>query len=239
MKAIARLYLDEISRVQPHGPYYLGGYCIGALVAFEMAHQLRTAGETVACLVGIEPDLGSALPFDVIRVMRERTALTRSVIALLPLRKRIRLVFEQAASLPMSEKVRYFARRISHKVKWDLGQLPRVASNFVRRFSRPPEQPAGIGTAAFDPETSPVARVLMRAQAKYVPRPYPGRMIIFRASNPGGNTSADNDGWIAIAKGGVEIHQIPGEHLTLFEPQYAPALAKELDAVLGASRHGG
>jgi thioesterase domain-containing protein len=216
MKAIARLYLDEISRVQPHGPYYLGGYCIGALVAFEMAHQLRTAGETVACLVGIEPELGPA-----------------------PLRKRTRLVFEQAASLPMTEKLRYFARRISHKVKWDLGQLPRVASNFVRRFSRPPEQPAGIGTAAFDPETSPVARVLVRAQAKYVPRPYPGRMIIFRASNQDGNPSADNDGWIAIAKGGVEIHQIPGEHLTVFEPQYVPALAKELDAVLGASRHGG
>ncbi len=53
-RAVPRMaahYLEEIRRVQPRGPYRLGGYCFGALVAFEMAHQLEAAGEQVSLLL--------------------------------------------------------------------------------------------------------------------------------------------------------------------------------------------
>jgi amino acid adenylation domain-containing protein len=48
---MAASYVQELRALQPHGPYQLLGYCFGALVAFEMAKQLRAAGEDVA-LVG-------------------------------------------------------------------------------------------------------------------------------------------------------------------------------------------
>jgi len=58
---MASLYLQEIRAIQPQGPYLLGGYCFGGLVAFEMAHRLVTAGEKVACLALIATDApGSA-----------------------------------------------------------------------------------------------------------------------------------------------------------------------------------
>jgi aspartate racemase len=44
-------YLSEIRKVQPSGPYYLGGACFGGAVAYEMAQQLRAAGEEVAFLM--------------------------------------------------------------------------------------------------------------------------------------------------------------------------------------------
>src|SRR5580693_6118292 len=47
---MAALYTKEIRRKQPRGPYYLGGYCMGGTVAFEVAQQLRAAGEEVALL---------------------------------------------------------------------------------------------------------------------------------------------------------------------------------------------
>jgi thioesterase domain-containing protein/acyl carrier protein len=47
---MAALYLKEILRVQPHGPYFIGGYCMGGAVAYEAACQLRAAGEEVALL---------------------------------------------------------------------------------------------------------------------------------------------------------------------------------------------
>jgi len=47
---MAALYVKEIRRVQPHGPYFLGGYCMGGTVAFEVAQQLLAEGETVALL---------------------------------------------------------------------------------------------------------------------------------------------------------------------------------------------
>ena len=39
IEAMASAYLEEIRAVRPHGPYVLGGYSGGGLVAFEMAHH--------------------------------------------------------------------------------------------------------------------------------------------------------------------------------------------------------
>jgi len=53
--------------VQPHGPYHLAGHSFGGLVALEMAHQLRAAGEQVALLAILDsyppqPELHPADP---------------------------------------------------------------------------------------------------------------------------------------------------------------------------------
>jgi amino acid adenylation domain-containing protein len=66
VELMAAHYLDEIRTVQAVGPYRLGGWCFGAVVAFEIAHQLRAAGEevTLLALMGISafdfPQLVSA-----------------------------------------------------------------------------------------------------------------------------------------------------------------------------------
>ena len=51
---MARDYLEEIRAVQPHGPYMLGGFSGGGIAAFEMAQQLRAAGEEVGLLVFLD-----------------------------------------------------------------------------------------------------------------------------------------------------------------------------------------
>jgi thioesterase domain-containing protein len=51
VEAMAARQLAELRRVQPTGPYRLGGFCLGGMVAFEMAQQLRDAGETVERLI--------------------------------------------------------------------------------------------------------------------------------------------------------------------------------------------
>jgi thioesterase domain-containing protein/acyl carrier protein len=50
VRSIARHYVSKIREVQPHGPYALLGRCHGALVAYEMTHQLELAGESVSYL---------------------------------------------------------------------------------------------------------------------------------------------------------------------------------------------
>jgi thioesterase domain-containing protein/acyl carrier protein len=50
-EAMAQDYLEEVRRVQPAGPYLLGGFSGGGLVAFEMARRLRDAGEQVQALI--------------------------------------------------------------------------------------------------------------------------------------------------------------------------------------------
>src|SRR5208282_3420612 len=51
---VARRYVDEIRQVQPHGPYMLGGYCLGGTLALEMARQLIESGDTVGLVALIE-----------------------------------------------------------------------------------------------------------------------------------------------------------------------------------------
>ena len=45
--AMADAYLRELREVRPHGPYRLGGHCIGGLVAIELAERLRSEGEEI------------------------------------------------------------------------------------------------------------------------------------------------------------------------------------------------
>src|SRR5436309_7819789 len=47
---MAALYINEICRVQPEGPYFLGGYCLGGTIAYEIAQQLTSRGAVVALL---------------------------------------------------------------------------------------------------------------------------------------------------------------------------------------------
>ncbi|MFN0241291.1 MAG: type I polyketide synthase [Planctomycetota bacterium] len=53
-------YLAELRRVQPHGPYLLGGFSGGGITAFEMALQLTSAGEQVAFLAMLDTALPSS-----------------------------------------------------------------------------------------------------------------------------------------------------------------------------------
>ncbi|CDZ34083.1 Non-ribosomal peptide synthase [Neorhizobium galegae bv. officinalis] len=47
-------YIAEIRTVQPSGPYLLAGYSGGGITAFEMAHQLRDAGEQVSQVIMLD-----------------------------------------------------------------------------------------------------------------------------------------------------------------------------------------
>ena len=55
IESMAEQYLHEIRTVQPEGPYRLGGWCFGAVVAFEIARQLHAADDevTLLALIGI------------------------------------------------------------------------------------------------------------------------------------------------------------------------------------------
>lgn len=52
--AIAAKYIEILKQRQPHGPYNLGGWCYGGMIAYEMACQLKEAGEDMGSLILID-----------------------------------------------------------------------------------------------------------------------------------------------------------------------------------------
>ncbi|HKI01152.1 MAG TPA: non-ribosomal peptide synthetase, partial [Thermoanaerobaculia bacterium] len=59
LEALAARYVAGVRRVQPAGPYQLGGWSMGGTVAYEMARQLTAAGEAVALVAMIDSDAPS------------------------------------------------------------------------------------------------------------------------------------------------------------------------------------
>ena len=60
IEEMAAFHIASIRKIQPRGPYLLGGLCAGGLIAFEMARQLEQDGETVAMVALMDvPDVAA------------------------------------------------------------------------------------------------------------------------------------------------------------------------------------
>ena len=59
IEEIAAYYIKEIKTVQPRGPYFVGGYSLGGIVAYEIAQQLRASGEPVGLLALLDTYAGN------------------------------------------------------------------------------------------------------------------------------------------------------------------------------------
>jgi thioesterase domain-containing protein/acyl carrier protein len=62
LSELAARYISAMKQVQESGPYMLFGDCLGGLVAFEMALQLRNAGEVVGLLAAFDVVAPSLIP---------------------------------------------------------------------------------------------------------------------------------------------------------------------------------
>lgn len=51
IQAVSRLYLNEMKRRQPEGPYYIGGWSAGGVIAYEVCQQLLADGDVVERLL--------------------------------------------------------------------------------------------------------------------------------------------------------------------------------------------
>jgi thioesterase domain-containing protein len=214
VEAIASYYLQEIRRVQAHGPYFLGGLCTGGVIALEMAQQFRAAGEEIAILVLFDTN------------NPERPARRSSI------KKRIRLALDEVSVLPSRDKQRYVARRVADRLKWQTLQAQKAGYTLLKLLYKTRNSGVEDTDRALLPVSVPVWFTLGNATKKYKPRAYSGRIVLFCRTGFDGYEYADDRGWAEIAESGLEIHDIPGKH---GEQRQMPAVAEKLDACIRAA----
>ncbi len=93
---MAERYIQEIRRVQPEGPYRIGGYSFGGLVAYEMAQQLEAQGEEVALLALFDTYPGK---------MESRGAQLKNLLTL-PLKEQASFVLKKGSFVAMTLRKR-------------------------------------------------------------------------------------------------------------------------------------
>ncbi|MCP4592346.1 MAG: non-ribosomal peptide synthetase, partial [bacterium] len=202
--AMATRYCAAMRTVQPQGPYCLGGWSIGGVVAFEMAQQLRADGEDVALLALIDSAPPAPLPpAAVADATAGLAAFARDLGLPDP-----DLAGEDGPQQPLDEHLRAILAQARQA-----GFLPsEIDLRRLRHLYR-------------------LFRNNLRAMAAYEPRPYDGRIVLFRARERPVEAAAD-PGWGVLARGGLRLYAIPGDHFTMVrEPQVA-VLARQLGSDL-------
>jgi aspartate racemase len=200
-------YLARLREFQPKGPYYLGGWCYGGVIAVDMARRLLEEGQTVGLLALFEtvamPPGGWNFRYFAHRLQcsmrmsagewaeycREKIKYLRDTK--MANRMRFRDVHSPAAEVPGSSQLKERLARLEHVYNTNLTALKRFRSSF-----------------------------------------YPGKVTLFNAEEKDPALIPDPQyGWVGLSDA-IEIHTVPGGHDSMLAEPHVSVLAEKLQAAL-------
>ncbi|MEV4871361.1 amino acid adenylation domain-containing protein [Streptomyces syringium] len=219
---IAASYVAAMRRVQPTGPYLIGGWSFGGFVAFEMARQLRAAGEETARVilldtVAVGPDARRGAYTD-------EALLGWFFWELLWLRR--------GGSSP-------------------LAVVPEELTTLDEKFSFIAGLAVREGVLPADGADALVRRLLTvyaanwRATVDHRPDPAEQDIVLLRASEPlpevlrsmhgaaGTRYTDPANGWREVTCGTVHVVPVPGDHLTIMEEPHVADVAQAIADLTG------
>jgi amino acid adenylation domain-containing protein len=223
----ALCYVEEIQKVQPHGPYHLGGGCYGGVVAFEMARILEERGERVAALLLMDT---YNLAFG--RFLPKHELLVRNAAFYL---RRLTINARTMASLRPGLWASFVHGRLK-TLAWNVRQMLRVAIG--RGQSQVPVDFGAVDLK--DAAGTQMGETLLRVRcasmlsaARFVPKPYHGRAVVFVATQRAVEPYRDKYlGWGPIVRGGIQAIPVDGDHDSIFEDPGVKPMAERANAVL-------
>jgi thioesterase domain-containing protein len=207
VEEMAAEYLRAVRAVRPAGPYRLGGWSVGGVVAFEMARRLHEAGEEVELLALLD----SYPPLDGRYGGEPGEAELLAFLA--------RDLGYPRAELPALEG------RLAGEAP--AGRAEALAAALAERVPAA----AALGAAELRERAEVYGRTL-RAAAGYRPSAYPGRITLLLAAEGPGGPGDPRLGWSGLTPLPLEVRTAPGDHHGMLTGANAPALAALLDPLL-------
>jgi amino acid adenylation domain-containing protein len=222
VETMAASYIEVMRQAEPNGPYLLGGWSFGTYVAFEMACQLKRAGQEVELLAICDngkPGLNNQAPEDDPASGEDPVALARILENFANLKEPLPIDEDYLRQLGADEQLLYImenakkARIMPQELT--LHQVKRSLRNFKSR---------------------------VEAARSYVPPVYPGKITLFKAVEiqPWDKDLLAADptwGWGQISSEPVELHSVAGSHETVIaEPAVIDLAAKLKDVIARIER---
>jgi amino acid adenylation domain-containing protein len=217
---MARFYVKEIRKFQPEGPYFLGGFCFGGNVAFEMAQHLVAMGEEMGLLVMLE----SSPPNIDQKQNWTATAAKYSLENLVENVKEFVSVSPQQQLAMLKNKSKRLKQKIRSRIAPSVQGGPRVELKDVIDLANYPE-----GYARY-------AETHWHALTQYHPKPYPGEVVLFRAKKQGLSNFNHTLGWDALVEDRVQVNVIPGTHESMLQEPNVQIVAAKLRHFLDAAQ---
>ena len=200
VEEMATRYLEHLRTLAPHGPYSLGGWCFGGVIAFEVAQQLRAAGEDIDLIAAI--DTRAPIPANMPQSADDATLLSWFARDLaVPSGKTLDIPAEELRALGADAAFDHILARAS-----------------------------AIGVLAEGADRAQVLRYFAAYLANgialqtYTPGPVELDLLLLRAVDE----SADYGpslGWENLVKGSLTVVDVPGDHNSVMYPPHATAVA--------------
>lgn len=206
---MAENYLLEVLKIQPQGPYALGGYSMGGVVAFELARLLRRADHEVDCVIAFDTPVRIQPPSDTADEPATSRIMTMAHVVASKMGE-IKLDAEEVERLPPAKRLEY------------------LVAELMRQKILPPHVNPAIPLE--------VMRTTLNnedLQRRFVPGMFDRQIFLVRALTPHlpfkAETGASYDdpafGWQAVTTAPLEIVWLPGEHLTIMHEPHVEAVA--------------
>jgi aspartate racemase len=214
IEEMATLYISEIRRAQPRGPYFLGGYCGGGTIAYEVAQQLQADGEQVALLALFDTMNWSKIPATLWNKLTYSSQ---------------RLVFHASSflSLNLGDQSKF----LREKMETLRSRIPVWRGMLLAKFSRNPSSTASLSFLL-----GRIWQTNDQACFQYVPKPYPGAVTDFRPLAQYKIFSKPGLKFERLAQGGQDVIVLPVNPASmLVEPfvgHLADALRRSIDAAI-------
>jgi thioesterase domain-containing protein/acyl carrier protein len=214
-------YIKEIRTIQPHGPYYIGGYSFGGMVAFELAQQLQQQGEEVALLVLLDPTKPNYREVPSLIIPRSAGSSPSSALLLDEICEHL----QNLVMLPFQKKLAYLLVRVTWRIAMIkpalvITALKMVANRFC--FAIGCRVPVTLRKFYF-------VKISGQAARGYAPQVYTGDMVLLRTQTPSDDSQLD---WPKLTGGGLEIRELPVGHSDILKEPYVQVLAKHLEECL-------
>ena len=217
IEEMARLYCQEVLRVQGEGPYLLGGWSMGGCIAFEMARQLKLSGKNVELLA-----LFDTYPLTKVGVSvngdQEHKLSTLARFALDLAHSLGKDWAVEAKEFLLLEPQQQWASLLEMMVRD--GFLPHEGAEAVL------EGMLSVFTRNF------------AALDSFVAAPQEQPALLFQAAENHGEPGYLVEEWRGLTKGSLEAHEIPGNHYTLLRSPHVALVADVLKRRIAQASEG-
>jgi thioesterase domain-containing protein len=201
-------YLKEIRELQPQGPYYLSGFCMGGAVAYEMAQMLRREGERVGLLAMIDTYNFHGVPPRL--SLRERINQKG---------QKIGFHWTNFARLTVTQQAKYLYAKLTCAAEREVERwIVRVAN--LMKLTR-------LGKGRSRKEVF-IEHLNEEAAFNYIADIYPDRVTIFKPRRNYDFLRDSEMGWGDAIPQGLEVVSLPVDPGGIFVEPYVETLAKEL-----------
>jgi amino acid adenylation domain-containing protein len=199
VETMAQAYLQLLRSTQPEGPYLLGGWSMGGIVAYEMAQQLQKDGLETELLILIDTHAPAVM----------KTAVS---------------VDEATLLTDFARNIKITDIQNLNKYKQTDQRLNDLLEQAKKMAAIPPDTTLLQLQKLFN-----LFKSNTLASINYTPRPYSQTAILFTASDYSPTRKWDTDlGWKELMTETLHIKTVPGDHTTLIQAPNVKLIAQEL-----------